>query len=29
MKTMFDDGLRRCVEGLTSLTELMRVVRAH
>ena len=29
MKTMFEDGLRRCDEGLTSLSELLRVVRSH
>jgi type IV pilus assembly protein PilB len=29
MKTMFDDGLRRCAEGLTSLSELLRVVNSH
>ena len=29
MKTMFNDGLRRCAEGVTSLSELLRVVRTH
>ena len=29
MKTMFEDGLRRCDEGFTSLSELLRVVRSH
>jgi type II secretory ATPase GspE/PulE/Tfp pilus assembly ATPase PilB-like protein len=29
MRTMFDDGLRRAIDGVTTVEELLRVTRGH